>query len=257
MSEPEKVPKLSVAVATFNEESTIRTCFDSVKNLADEIVVVDGGSTDNTVEAAHRFTRKVLVTDNPPIFHINKQKAIDACSGKWVLQLDADEVVSADLASEIKAVVASDTPHSGFYIRRKNFFLGKWIRKGGWYPDPVIRLFKRGKGYLPCKSVHEQMHIDGSVGALRHDLLHYSYRNMKEYWRKAESYIAQRVRDLREQYKGMHLWSLWLSPLGKFVSLYLRHQLILEGYHGLLLAWASALQEYKAVRRYLEYANSH
>lgn len=246
-----------MAIATYNEEENLARCLDSVTDSADEIVVVDGGSTDRTVALAKRYTDEVTVTDNPSLFHINKQKAIERARGEWILQLDADEKVGRELMDEIQSVIKSNPEENGFYIKRRNYFLGKWIKKGGWYPDPVIRLFRRGKGYLPCKSVHEQMRINGSVGMLTHDLLHYSYGSMEEYWRKAEAYIEQRVRDLYDQYKGLRPWTLWFSPAVKFLLLYVRHQLFLEGYRGLLLAWASALQEYKAVRKYVSYAHTH
>ena len=101
--------KLSVAIATFNEEENLGSCLDSVKDWVDEIVVVDGSSTDKTVEIAKKYGAKVIVRENPPIFHINKQKAIDACRGKWILQLDADERVSPELKEEILEVVKSKT----------------------------------------------------------------------------------------------------------------------------------------------------
>lgn len=251
---------LSCVLATYNEVHNIVRCLGSVNKLVDEIIVVDGRSSDETVTVAKRFTDKVYVTKNHPIFHINKQKAIDKAQGDWILQLDADEVVTPELATEIQTRINSDPQENGFFIKRKNFFLGKWIKKGGWYPDAVIRLFRRGKGHLPCKSVHEQIVIDGQVGTLSHHLIHYSYSSVEEYWEKAKRYIALRIQDLRQQYQGKKPLVLMLSPIWLFGQLYVRHGLFVEGYRGFLIALFSAVQEYKAVKTYLQgkqYAYPH
>ena len=126
--------KLSVVLATFNEEKNLRRCLDSVKDIASEIVIVDGTSKDKTVEIARSYGAKVTVTTNPPIFHINKQKAIDKATGDWILQLDADEVVSSELASEIKEIMEKNEQANGYWLPRKNFFLGRFLMKGGHNP---------------------------------------------------------------------------------------------------------------------------
>ena len=134
--------KLSVVLATFNEEKNLPLCLQSVKDLADEIIVVDGTSKDKTVEIAKKFGAKVLVTSNPKNFHINKQKAIDLASNEWILQLDADELVSTELKEEIKGILEEKESKIGYWIPRKNWFLGKFLLKGGQYPDPTLRLYK-------------------------------------------------------------------------------------------------------------------
>ena len=113
---------LSVVLASYNEEENLARCLDSVKSIADEIIVVDGGSSDKTVEIAKSFNAKAVITDNPPIFHINKQKAVDLASCDWILQLDADEVVSAELAQEVREVILNPQSADSYYIKRKNFF---------------------------------------------------------------------------------------------------------------------------------------
>ncbi|MEK7073817.1 MAG: glycosyltransferase family 2 protein, partial [Patescibacteria group bacterium] len=154
---------LSVALAVYNEASNLERCLRSVGNLADEVIVVDGGSSDATADIAKRLGAKVYHTDNPAMFHINKQKALDKSSGEWILQLDADEVVSASLKEEIRDVIVSGLTPNGYFISRHNYFLGDWLRKGGQYPDYVIRLFRNGFGEFPQQSVHEQIKIDGPV----------------------------------------------------------------------------------------------
>ena len=171
--------KLSVCIATYNEEYNIGRCIESVYDWVDEIVVVDGTSTDKTETIAKSYGNKVkvFVEKNVAMFHINKQKALDKATGTWILQLDADEEITNDLREEIMHVLKSKVSMSerqetrdlqtfrpsdniiAYQIPRLNFFLGKPLRKGGQYPDYTIRLYKNGAAKFPCKSVHEQVEI--------------------------------------------------------------------------------------------------
>src|SRR3989344_8147411 len=155
--------RISAALATFNEEENIIDCCQSLKKAADEIVVVDGSSTDRTRELARKLGVKIIKTTNKPMFHINKNLAIKNCTNDWVLLMDADERINDDLAREIKELVENNPKENGFWINRKNWFLGGFLKKGGAYLYSVIRLFRRGKGILPEVSVHEQVKIDGEV----------------------------------------------------------------------------------------------
>ena len=148
---------LSIVLATFNEEKNLTSCLESIKDIADEIIIVDGTSTDKTVEIAKSFAATVITTTNKPNFHINKQIAIDKATKDWILQLDADEHVSKPLSREIKEKI-NDKQNSinGYWIPRKNWFLGRFLMKGGQYPDYTLRLYKNGKGKLPQIDVHEQ-----------------------------------------------------------------------------------------------------
>ena len=242
--------KISVAIATFNEEKNIKRCFDSVRQLADEIVVVDGGSNDKTVKIARELGAKVFVTDNPLIFHINKQKAIDKCNGDWILQLDADEEVSKELKEEIfKKLQNSKTPKLqvvAYFIPRENYFLGRWLRKGGQYPDYVIRFFRNGKAYLPCKSVHEQMQVKGKVGYLKGHLLHFTAPTFSRYLRNANRYTNLLAQEIREREKKNYFLDFFLyliiKPLHWFLSTFLRHKGFLDGWQGFLFSLFSALR---------------
>ncbi|MBI4226054.1 glycosyltransferase family 2 protein [Candidatus Roizmanbacteria bacterium] len=178
--------KLSLCIATFNEEQNIHYPLDSAYDLVDEVVIVDGGSTDKTVEKAKSYGRKVriFIEDNPPMFHINKQKAIERAKGEWILQLDADEGLSDELKKEIENIVmlsgakhlsrmrennsnklrdSSASPQNdkevAYYLPRKNFFLTRFLMKGGQYPDYTIRLYRNGYVRFPCKDVHENVEI--------------------------------------------------------------------------------------------------
>lgn len=245
---------LSVAIAVFNEEAALDQCLASVASWVDEIVVVDGGSTDKTVAIAKKYTDTIIKTDNPPIFHINKQKALDACHGGWILQLDADEVITEALRSEILTTIASAPSYAGYYIPRKNNFWGHFMKKGGQYPDYVIRLVKNGKARLPCKSVHEQIAVDGPVGYLKEPMLHYSYRTSNDYWKKADTYTSLTARFMKEQHvaKSFGNWLKYMvgEPIKTFFLLFFRHKGFLDGWYGLVFSYWSALHYPIAYRKY-------
>ncbi|MCG2691443.1 glycosyltransferase family 2 protein, partial [Microgenomates group bacterium] len=192
--------QLSIVIATYNEEKNIKACLDSVTNLADEIIVVDGQSKDKTREIAKKLGAKVFQVSNKPIFHLNKQLAVDKASGKWILQLDADEQISPELAQEIKTIISQKIlKFNGYYLPRKNFFLKRFLTKGGQYPDYVIRLFKKGKGKFPCQSVHEQIVINGPVGYLHHPIIHWADRIFSRYLIRFNRYTSLDASALRRQ----------------------------------------------------------
>ncbi len=247
---------LSIVLATFNEENNIVECLESVKNIADEIIVVDGGSSDKTVEKARQYTSKITVTDNPPIFHINKQKALDLATGDWILQLDADERITDDLKNEIKKVTADQYAKNGYYIKRRNFFLGQWLRKGGQYPDPVIRLFRKGMGKFPCKNIHEQIEIEGETGTLENDMLHYSSPTFAKYLINSNRYTSLTATEYADRNAGTDIISViyytFIKPVYIFLSLYLRHKGFMDGYPGFVFAFFSGLHIFTSYIKYWE-----
>lgn len=249
--------KLSVAIATFNEEKKLEACLSSVSSWVDEIVLVDGGSSDSTLVIAKEYKARIIQTDNPPIFHINKQKALDACRGEWILQLDADEVVTEELKNEIIGTINNKQKTiNGYYIPRKNYFCGRWLSKGGQYPDYLIRFVRRGSAHFPCKSVHEQIAIDGRVSYLVHPLLHYPYGSIREYWRKANAYISLTAQEYKEKKLPLNLFTYMecnlFKPMVTFFSLFIRHKGFVDGYWGFLFALFSALHHPLAYLRYVK-----
>lgn len=282
--------RLSVAIATFNEEQNIGDCLKSVKDIADEIVIVDGTSSDKTVEIAEGFGAKVYIVPNNPMFHINKQMSFDKSSGEWILYLDADERVSPKLADEITRIIKMDEKQAeeyqqklknlnlfnrhqeilekrdgkigtdsneyvAFFFPRLNFFLGKYLKYGGVYPDGVIRLFKRGKAFLPAKDVHEQMEVDGRVGWLQNDLYHIDSRDFSRYLGKNSRYIDLIATDMKKEKVPKNILQFMnyclIKPIGWFFMTQIRHKGILDGFQGIVFSFFSALRFPRAYMRYI------
>lgn len=237
--------KISVALAVYNEESNLKSCLESVKDLAWEYVLADGGSKDKTLQVAKEFGAEIIHTKNLQNFHINKNKAIDAASGDWILQLDADEIVSANLKQEIKKAVESKK-YDGYWIPRKNFFLTRFLTKGGQYPDYTLRLYRKGKGRLPGKDVHEQAVVDGTVGYLKNDLLHLRDKNFSLYLTRFKRYTDLLATQWKEQGKTINLVTFvnyfFLKPIFWFVKAYIRHRGYVDGFPGLVFAFFSSLR---------------
>lgn len=280
---------LTVALATFNEELNIGECLESVKDIADEIVIVDGSSSDKTVEIANKYHAKVLVTTNPPIFHVNKQKALDMAKGEWILNLDADERVTSDLAHEIKNVIQMSDEEirgyedklpsidlfirhqkilekrdglqetkgefAGFFIPRLNYFLGRYLRYGGVYPDGVIRLVKKGKAHYPAKDVHEQIVVEGKIGWLEYPLYHRDSPTFARYLARNNRYIALLAQEFQEKKVRKDpitfLWYVVWKPVWWFGLTYFRHKGFLDSWQGLLFSVFSARRFAVAYLRYI------
>src|SRR3989344_1274604 len=198
---------LSLVLATYNEAQNIGDCLQSAKGLAREIIVVDGSSTDQTRAIAKQLGAKVFQVANQPIFHINKQIAVEKSRGKWILQLDADERLTPELIQAIKSVIRRRSPrYAGYYLPRKNWFLTRFLTKGGQYPDYVIRLFLNGQGHFPCQSVHEQIAIDGPVGYLKNPLIHLADRSFNRYMLRFNRYTSLDADKLYRQKAPANFW---------------------------------------------------
>jgi len=180
------VATLSVIIITYNEADMIRQCLESVA-WADEIIVVDSNSTDNTVKICREFTKKITITKDWPGFGAQKNRALDRATGDWVLSIDADEVVSEKLKASIKATLSKPTAEA-YYLKRQTFFLGKLIRFGDWRGDKVLRLFKRGTAKFSDEIVHERLIPTGKTQTLHGDLWHYSYQTKHDVATKLARY---------------------------------------------------------------------
>jgi glycosyltransferase involved in cell wall biosynthesis len=179
---------ISVCIIARNEEANLPTTLKSV-GWADEIIVVDSGSRDGTTGVARGFGARVFVEEWKG-FAAQKNSAIAKATCEWILSLDADEEVSADLVTSIRAVTQSSSSCDGYLIARRNLFLGRWIRYGGYYPDRKLRLWKQGLGRFEERPVHETARVDGSIGTLRGDLIHHAYPTLDGYLEHMKRYSS-------------------------------------------------------------------
>jgi glycosyltransferase involved in cell wall biosynthesis len=179
---------LSVVTITKNEEANLARTLQSVA-WADEIVVLDSGSTDRTREIAESFHAKFFVEPWKG-FAAQKNSALQKATGDWILSLDADEEVEPALANEIRKTLSANPSAAGFWIPRKNFFLGRWMRHGGFYPDPKLRLFRRGTGSFEDRLVHEDVRLQGPTAKLKQNLLHHAYPTLDGYLEHMNRYSS-------------------------------------------------------------------
>ena len=230
---------LSVIIITKNEEANIARCIKSVQ-WADEIVVVDAESTDRTCAIAKDIGARVIVKRWEG-FAVQKEFALSQASSPWVLSLDADEEVTTELKQEIQSVVVAADSNDGYEIPRKSFFLGKWIRYGGWYPGYQLRLFKKAKTHLNHRPVHEGFMVEGTVGRLVGNINHYTYRSVHHYIEKMNEYSSLDVMNKLSANRKVYWFNFILNPLSAFIRMYVSLKGYKDGFHGFLLAYYSAL----------------
>jgi len=198
-----------------------------------EVVIVDNGSTDRTLEIAREFGARVFVEEWKG-YAAQKNSAIAKASCQWVLSLDADEAVTEELAQEIRMAMSSSA--AGYFLPRKNLFLGRWIKHAGFYPDAKLRLFRRGKGRFFDRPVHEVMEVDGPTATLKGALLHYTYPTLSNYIATMNRYSSLGAEiAVRKGHGRFSLLNIVLRPLATFVSMYLLRAGFLDGREGLLL----------------------
>ncbi len=226
--------KLSVTVITLDEEANIADCLKSVA-WADELVVVDAGSEDGTQEVCWRLGAKVY--SNPwSGFAAQKNLALSLASHPWVLSLDADERATEELREEVQGLLGEEPPCDGYYIPRKNIFMGKWLRHGDHYPDWQLRLFRREKGRFLDRPVHESVEVEGSRGYLEGSLEHLSYRGLKDFLDRLNRYSALAAEELYRRGVKPRARHFLLRPPTRFFRSYVLQRGFLDGAEGLILA---------------------
>lgn len=229
---------LSVIVITKNEAHNISECLKNVR-WADEIIVVDAESKDNTIARAKLFTEKIFI--KPWMgFAAAKQFALEQCNGEWILWLDADERVLPELAEEIQTLMKSGSKHAAFMVSRRAYFLGRWIKHSGWYPGRVVRLFRKVKGRFNSAAVHEGLEIDGTIGTLRHDLLHFTDPNIYHYFSKYNRYTTLAADEAHGKGKKSRMSDLMIRPFWLFLKMYFLRLGFLDGIQGFILALFSS-----------------
>jgi len=255
---------LSVCIITLNEEANIGRTLRSVQ-FADEIIVLDSGSTDRTVEIAQALHAKVF-TEPWAGFAKQKNSAIDKCSGDWILSLDADEEMSPELQSQIQYLLPSHHACEAYTIPRRNLFLGRWMKHGGFYPDRKLRLFRRGSARFDDRPVHESMSVNGIVSDLDCDIIHHAYPTLDGYIRQMNNYSALGAGLLLEQKRTSRSFAAFLAnvilrPCYTFAWNYIfrlgfldgREGLLLHAYHSVYVSWKYA----KAWRMERDARNPH
>ncbi len=259
--------RLSLCIATFNEEKNLHYPMESALDIVDEVIIVDGGSTDKTVEIAKSYGKKVRIinANNPIMFHKNKQKAIAAARGEWILQLDADEEITPELKQEIKDIIgynqmksdaisknktnsirlnpiSSDSICVAYWIPRKNWFLTRFLMKGGQYPDYTIRLYRNGYAKFPCKDVHENVEIKGKIGYLKNPLLHYADPNFSRYLMRWDRYTTAEVEKMPDDTSLNFFNYFFWKPKLTFFMMYFRHKGFMDGFPGFVFALFSSIR---------------
>lgn len=235
-------PRLSAILITRDEAADLPDCLASLR-FCDEIVVVDSGSTDATVAIARAAGARVVVTDDWPGFGPQKQRALDLAGGDFVLSIDADERIPADLAEEIRAAIGWGD-RAGWRINRRSSFLGRFLLHGGWYPDRILRLAKREAARFTPDRVHERLVVDGAVGDLSADMIHHSYRSIDEVLDKGRRYGIAAAAERRARGRRGGLLVAILRAKWAFLRHYVLQAGFLDGAHGFVAALAKAQETF-------------
>lgn len=234
-------PLLSAAIITFNEERIIEKTLSAINNWVDEIVVVDSYSTDNTLNILEMFN-VTIYKQKWQGYAQQKNFAISKCSGKWILSLDADEIISKELKDEILKVITKPTKIKGFRIPRKLFVGKRWIKYGGYYPDTQLRLFKNHLNiYFKAREIHESLDLDNDVADLVYPLEHYAYKDLRDYKENLEKYALLATKEIRNKMFYVPM----LRALWAFIYRYIFRLGFLEGELGFKLTKAYSEYVYK------------
>jgi glycosyltransferase involved in cell wall biosynthesis len=241
------VPGLSVTIITLNESANIAAVLESV-TWADDVVVVDATSTDDTVAIARRYTDHVIVRDWPGFI---QQKNFAAAEARhdWILSVDADERVTPRLAEEIRRLLATEPQDAGYRVPRLTHYLGQWIRSTDWYPDYQLRLYDRRRARWTGRYVHESVQADGTVGRLKADLQHYSYRDVSHHLRTIDRYSSLAARQMFEGGRRAGIARVAVNPAVAFLRNYIARGGARDGAVGLIV---SLLNSYYVLAKWVK-----
>lgn len=234
---------VSVTILTRNEAHNIADCIASVKPFATQIVVLDNASSDDTVAIARAAGAEVHVVPDWPGFGPQKNRALALANQPWVLSLDADERVTTELQADIAAAITSGT-QPGYRMPRLSQFLGHWVRHCGWYPDYVLRLFRREAGKFSDNLVHERVIVEGDIGTLAHHLLHYSYTDVRQVEDKIARYGRAGAEEMARRGKRVSAFKPWINGGWAFVRTYVLRAGFLDGSAGAAIARMNARSAY-------------
>lgn len=237
--------KISVIIISLNEERNIERCLSSVKSLADEILILDSFSTDKTKQIAESFGAKVIQKEFEG--YVKARRNVESLAKyNYILAIDADEALSKDLQFSI-AQLKKNWVNDGYFVARKTNYCGKWINHSGWYPDRKLRLYKRGSGKWEGKYVHEKytLPLNIPIGKLKGDLLHYSYYNENDHWKRTAKYAELSALELFEANRKSSYFHAYFKALIKFIRVYFFNLGFLDGKKGLAICRVTAWGTYK------------
>ena len=242
---------LTVVVLSKNEERNIEECLKSVDGWAEEIVLVDDLSSDNTVKIASNYTDKIL-SRRMDVEGRQRNFAYAQAKNLWVLSLDADERVSQELKKEIEDVLSKETQYNGFTIPRRNFIGDYWVRYGGWYPSPQLKLFRRDKFRYEEVGVHPRAFMDEPCGHLKSDIIHYSYKNIEDFLNKLNNQTTREAQKWFEQNKPMRLGRFIWRTYDRFIRTYFVKKGYKDGFIGFVVAYLAGLYQFLSYLKYRE-----
>lgn len=245
-----KSAALSVVVLTKNESRRITACLDSVK-WANEIIIVDDESTDDTLELARKYTDKIFVK-RMDIEGRHRNWAYSLAKNLWVLSLDADEVVTPQLKQEIIEVLASSPKENGFTIPRRNFIGDYWVRYGGWYPSPQLKLFRKDKFSYEEVQVHPRAFMQDPCGHLNCDLIHYSYRDISDFLSKLNNQTSREAEKWFNQKRPMRLARFTRRSIDRFIRTYVGKRGYRDGFFGFVVAFFAGSYQFISYLKYRE-----
>ncbi len=231
--------KFSVVIITFNEEKNIQKCLDAVRNLSDDIIVIDSFSTDKTQEICQAYGNLRFIKYNWEGYSKTKNYGNSLAKYDYILSLDADEVISSELADSIRNIHKLE---GAFEFNRMTNYCGSWIKHCGWYPDKKIRLFNKNDAYWEGDFVHEILVLPENINInfLDGDLLHYSYYTINDHYNQIEKYSYLHARKMVKEGKKASFVKLFISPMFKFIRTYFLQLGFLDGYAGFTIAKISA-----------------
>ena len=231
--------RVSAILITRNERHNLDDCLATL-SWCDEVIVVDGGSTDGTAERAQVRGAKVTLVPDWPGFGPQKNRALDLAQEEWVFSIDADERVTPELAAEIQAAIQRADAPDAFSLPRMSSYCGRFMKHGGWYPDRVVRLFRRDKARFSDDIVHESVQVQGSVGQLQHDLLHISYRSLDDVLEKMNRYSSAGAEKMASRGCRASLGTALGKSFWAFIRTYLLRRGFMDGRLGFVLACSIA-----------------
>jgi glycosyltransferase involved in cell wall biosynthesis len=241
------MPLLSATLITYNEQRDLPQALTSLAGLADEIVVVDSGSTDRTCELARQAGARVIARPFNG-FDAQKNFAAEQAAHEWVLSLDADEAISPELRASLLAWKQAVPDAAAYQVGRRTNYLGEWIRHSGWYPEYHVRLYRRDRARFAGR-LHESVRVDGATGRLAGDLLHYTVRTLEEHYAKLEVFTTLAAEDLFARGRRSWRMGMYFAAPWAFLNRVLLRRGFLDGYRGVLIAWTSAVYVYLKYRK--------